>query len=435
MKQIIQKPRGTKDILPEEQKYWRFVENTVAKRCEAFDFGKITTPMFEKVSLFTRGIGEATDIVEKEMYEVSRLGHSDNQREENDQLVLRPEFTGSVMRSYLEKGMQTWPQPVKLYSFGPVFRYDRPQKGRYREFWQFNYEVTGDDKPLTDAVVILLTWQIFSDLGLKEDIIIDINSVGCKTCRPRIKKSLTGYYKKYENALCEDCQRRLLVNPLRLLDCKEKQCQKITKGAPQIIDKICKECRVHFKEVLERLDDAEIPYDLNPYLMRGLDYYTRTTFEVRDLSDETRQSSLAGGGRYDNLIELLGGKPTPSIGLAGGVERIIEKIKDKKIQIPEYKKTEIFVIQIGEQAKGIGLKIISNLGEKGFAVSCALGKASLKAQLKSANRAGATLALIIGQREVYDKTIIVKNMIEGVQETININDLEKIIIKKFKNNS
>ena len=435
MKQPIQKPRGTKDILPEEQKYWRFVENIVTKRCEAFDFGKITVPTFENVALFTRGIGEVTDIVEKEMFEVKRLGLPENQIEEKNRLVLRPEFTGSIMRSYIEKGMQTWPQPVKLYSFGPVFRYDRPQKGRYREFWQFNYEVIGDDQPLTDAIVILLAWQIFTDLGLKDDVIIDINSVGCKLCRPKIKKSLTDYYKKFENALCSNCTRRLILNPLRLLDCKEEQCQKITKGAPHIIDMICKECKNHFKQVLERLDDAEIPYDLNPYLVRGLDYYTRTTFEVRDITDDGRQSSLAGGGRYDNLIEILGGKSTPSIGIAGGIDRIIEKIKEKNVIIPQVAKTEIFIIQIGNNAKSIALKLIVSLGEKGFSVSCAFGKTSLKAQLKSANRAGATIALIIGQREVYDKSIIIKDMKEGIQETVKMDELEKVVFNKLKNKS
>lgn len=435
MRETIQKPRGTKDIMPDEEKYWSFVENTIIKRCSSFNFGRIETPIFESAKLFSRGIGEATDIVEKEMYEVKRYqpnATAENFENNEEALILRPEYTAGVLRAYIEKGMQTWPQPVKLFSFGPVFRYDRPQKGRYRQFHQFNFEVIGNDEPFTDAVILLLVWQIFSDLGLKDQIIIEINSIGCKNCRPKIKKNLINYYKQYQDILCADCQRRLQINPLRVLDCKQENCQKITGGAPQIIDLICNDCKGHFKQLLEILDDLEIPYDLNSKLVRGLDYYSRTTFEVRDLADESRQSSLGGGGRYDGFIELLGGKSTPGLGFAGGVERIIDKIKELNIKVPETNKPELYIVQIGDKAKKIALKLIYDLGEKGYSASCSLGKESLKSQLKAADKAGAKLTLIIGQREVFDKTIIVRDMNEGAQETIEIDDLEKVLYRRLK---
>lgn len=438
MREIIKKPKGTKDILPDDQKYWRFVENIVSKRCEAFDFGKITTPIFENFKLFSRAVGEVTDIVEKEMYEVKRLSHSEPEEssdKEKEILVLRPENTAGIVRSYIEKGMQTWPQPVKLYYFGPMYRYDRPQKGRWREFWQFGLEILGDSQPFTDAITILLVWQIFSDFGLdKEDIIIDINSVGCRSCRPQIKKKLIAFLEKYKNMLCADCLKRLDSNPLRILDCKVEQCQKIVKSSPQLIDNLCIDCKNHFQEVLELLDDLDMPYDLNPNLVRGLDYYTRTTFEVRDLQDVTRQSSLGGGGRYDNLAESIGGKPVAGIGFSGGVERIIEKIRDKKIKLPGKIQSEIYIIQLGDKAKKKALGLIRELSEKGLSVSCALGKGSLKSQLKAADKAGARLALIVGQREALDDTIIARDMRDSTQETIASGEVDKIIYKKIKEN-
>jgi histidyl-tRNA synthetase len=429
----IQKPRGTKDILPDNQKYWQYVNDAVDKRCQSFNFGKIETPVIEFKNLYSRGIGEATDIVEKEMYEVSRSNKTIIEKNENEvEMVLRPEYTAGVVRAYIENGMQSLPQPVKLYSSGPVFRYERPQKGRYRELWQFNMEIIGDSTPLTDALLLLQIWQIFQDLGLKNNIVIDINSIGCKTCRPKIKKKITDYYKQYKNAICLDCQRRLLINPLRLFDCKNEQCQKIILSAPQLVDNLCTECKKHFTQVLEYLDELRIPYDLNPRLVRGLDYYTRTTFEIRDVSDTLRQTALGGGGRYDNLVEMLGGRSTPAIGFAAGIDRIVDKLKELNIEVPETKKAEVYVIQIGDKAKRKALTLINNLGEKGITVCCSFGKESLKAQLKEASKMKAKIALIIGQREALDNTVIVRNMFEATQETININELDTILIKKLR---
>lgn len=427
----IQSPTGTNDILPEDQKYWRFLQDTFEKKVKSFGLEKIETPIMEYKSVFARSIGDTTDIVEKEMFEVTK---TTGPQEENqkDPLVLRPEGTAGVVRAYIQHGMQTWPQPIKLYYWGPMFRYDRPQKGRYRQFWQGGIEILGDAEPLTDTISILIFWQLINDLGLKDSVMIGINSIGCKSCRPKFRKKLIEYYQNYRTMLCDNCQRRLDVNPLRILDCKEERCQKINATAPQIIDNLCPDCKSHFMKVLEYLDELNIPYDLNSNLVRGLDYYTRTTFEFYDQGDAGRQSSLGGGGRYDNLVEAFGGPATPAIGWSIGCERIIEKIKESKINVPEQKEAEIYLIQLGERARKRALSLVSELSQKGYAASCVLGKESLKSQLRSAEKMQAKITLIIGQREVLDGTIIARDMIEGTQETINMDKLEKYLQKKIK---
>lgn len=430
MAQIIQAPRGTQDILPDDQKYFRFVEQIVATRAAAFGYERIDTPIFEEERLFTRGLGEATDVVEKEMFAVQRRT---SQRKESDadsaekQFVLRPENTAGVVRAYLENGMASWPQPVKLWYLGPQFRADRPQKGRLRQFTQFGYEVLGDDDPATDALVILLTKLIFDDLKLSKDLVIEVNTLGGRDCRTKVVKTIKEYFGRYETQLCNDCQRRLQTNPLRLLDCKEKGCERIKQGAPQLPDIVCPADRKHFQTVLNYLDAAGVTYDLNPFLVRGFDYYTRTTFEVREKSDTTRQASLGGGGRYDNLIELYGGQSTPAIGFSGGVERIVEKLKSKRVKVPEMKKPQIMVISIGEAAKKQALKVLAELSTKGLAVTMAPAKESLKAQLRLADKLGIRVVLIIGQKEVYDKTAIVRTMADGTQQSVRIGDLPQTL--------
>jgi histidyl-tRNA synthetase len=365
------------------------------------------------------------------MFRVSRTNQSEEKEEDQDELVLRPEGTAGIVRAYLEHGMHTWPQPVKLYYFGPMYRYDRPQKGRFREFYQYGFEVLGDDNPYTDALTILLAWQIFQTLQIT-DLVLEINSIGCRICRPRMKKSLLTYYQNYQDFLCPDCLVRLKINPFRLLDCQQENCQKLSKGMPQLLDNLCGSCRDHFRSVLENLDDFGVTYDLNPRLIRGLDYYTRTTFEFRNPQDEQRQSSLGGGGRYDDLIEHLGGRPTPAIGLACGVERIIDKIKEKKIEVPDLTGIEIFVIQLGDRAKKKILPLIAKLSEAGFGIGSALGKDSLKSQLKVADKMGVRIALIIGQREALDNSAIVRDMEEGTQETVDLEDLEEVLREKLR---
>ncbi len=431
-KEIFQTPRGTQDILPDDQKYWLHLEKIMSEKSLGFGFGKIETPSFEFADLYVRSIGEETDIVQKEMFIVSRL-QTEKEEAENKTMVLRPEATASVCRAYLQHGMYTWPQPVKVYYLGSMYRADRPQKGRLRQFHQYGFEILGDNNPYTDALSLLLTWQIFEELGLNKDLSLFLNSIGCPICKPKIRKKTVQYYSQYREHLCANCQRRLITNPLRLYDCKEEGCQKIREGAPQILDNLCKDCKTHFKNVLEYLDDLNIPYEIDPFLVRGLDYYTRTTFEITDKNDPSRQASLGGGGRYDGLIELLGGEPTPAIGAAFGLERIIDKLKEKNIEVPEITSTQVLVIQLGEKAKKQALSLVSKLNNMGYNTGMALGKDSLRAQLRAANKAGARFALIIGQREAYDSTVMIRDMVEGWQETVTMAEMEKMLHKKLKN--
>ena len=428
----VQRARGMRDILPDEQAYWAFVVSAAVKRTQHFGFNQIQIPLVELASLFVRGVGESTDIVEKELFGVRRLSKVDSvDANDKDDMALRPEFTAGIVRAYLEHGMHTWPQPVKLFTSGPAFRYDRPQKGRYRQFSQFDVEVFGDAEPLTDALVILLLWQILQDLKLTDSIVVELNSIGDKVCRPKIRKALVAHYKPHLSKLCADCQRRFTTNPLRLLDCKERQCQPFKKGAPAMVDNLCVDCRTHFMTVLEYLDGAGIQYDMNPFLVRGLDYYTRTTFVIRTKGDDGQQSELGGGGRYDGLVEVYGGPATPAIGFALGIERIVEKLQEKGIEAPELPSTDVLIIQLGDKARRAALPMVVRLGKLGIAASAALGKESLKAQLRSADKMNAKLALIIGQRESIDDTIILRDLRDGTQETIDNDDLEKIVQAKL----
>jgi len=421
----IKTPRGTKDILPEEQKYWRFLNQSFSQKCESFGCGKIETPLFEYGEIFTKSLGVSSDVVTKEMYEVKRAKTAlETEKDDEDKiLVLRPEMTAGIVRSYIEHGMKTWTQPVKLYYEGPCFRYDRPQAGRYRQFRQIGIEIIGDADPLTDASVIFLAYQVFRKIGLAENLVVDINSIGDSVCHGKMKKKLAEYFEKFLPSMCPDCNRRFVENPLRILDCKEEKCQKIIAGAPQVVDLLCPACKTHFKEVLENLDNLQIPYNLNPRLVRGLDYYTRTVFEFYENTDTNRQNTLLAGGRYDNLVKLLGGQDTPAVGFAAGMERIIERLKERGIALDETASAEVSIIQIGQKAQKRCLALISQLEDRGISANCILGKESLKGQLRMASKMKVKFALIIGQREVLDKSVIVRNMDDSSQETIKLDKL------------
>lgn len=424
MAEVLKTPRGTKDILPDEQKYWRFVSEALIEKCEGFGFGKIDTPAFEYAEVFTKGLGDTSDIVTKEMYEVRRANNlTENEEKQEKTMVLRPENTASIVRSYIEHGMKTWSQPVKLYYFGQFFRYERPQAGRFRQFYQLGAEIIGDDDGLADASVIYLGYQILKKLGLADKITIDINSVGDANCRGKIKKKLTDYFESYLPSMCEDCNRRYKENPLRILDCKEEKCQKVIAGAPQLIDMLCTSCKTHFKQVLENLDAMQIPYNINPGLVRGLDYYTRTVFEFFEKSDTNRQSTLLGGGRYDKLIKLFGEQDTPAVGFAAGVERIIEKIKENNIAVPEKQLAEVCIIQIGDRARKKTLGILNDLEKTNIKATTILGKESLKGQLKMAAKIKAQYSLIMGQKEAINNAVILRDMIDGSQETIKVDKI------------
>ena len=402
---MYQAPRGTQDVLPEDEKYWRYVEDTASRLAESFGYQRMRTPTFEDTSLFVRGVGESTDIVTKEMYTFQDKG--------GDSLTLRPEATAPVLRAYLEHGFASRPQPVKLYFLGSMFRYDRPQAGRFREFHQFDVEVIGDGDPTVDAEVILLLWRLYEALDLR-DLTIQLNSIGCPKCRPAYLKTLVAHFTEHKMGLCHDCQRRLEVNPLRLLDCKNEQCQPAILAAPSSADHLCDECREHFSQLRRFLDGLELPVQLNPRLVRGLDYYTRTVFEIWPKTVGA-QAALGGGGRYDGLMEQLGGKPTPGIGFAAGIERIILNLREQRVEVPEMGRPLVFLAYVGEEGKLPALKLADEARRSGIPIVSALGPRSLKAQMKQANNLGARFAWILGEQEIKENTVTVRDLEESRQ--------------------
>ena len=411
---MYQAPRGTSDILPAEQVYWRYVEQKAGSICQLYGYERIDTPVFEDTRLFSRSIGEGTDIVEKEMYTFEDKG--------GNQITLRPEGTAPVCRAYLEHGMHNLPQPVKLYYITPIFRYERPQAGRYREHYQFGYEAFGDDNPALDAEVIDMAWQFFSSLGLSH-LSLNLNSIGCRECRPGYLAVLKDYCVGYINDLCADCKTRLERNPLRLLDCKKPLCRKILKSAPRSVDYLCPECDEHFNQLKGYLELLGLPFEVNHRLVRGLDYYTRTVFEVQPEA-EGAQSTLGGGGRYDYLIEELGGKPTPAIGLATGIERIILNLKKQGVPIPALPRPRVFIAHVGDEAGSEAIKLAASLRRAGTGVIEAVAGKSLKAQLRQANTLDVSYTVIIGKEEVKTGTVVLRDMTTSEQKTIPVTQLQ-----------
>lgn len=410
---MYQAVRGTSDILPEEQPYWRYVEQAIANICRLYGYRRIDTPVFEDTSLFRRGTGEFTDIVQKEMYTFDDRG--------GNSLTLKPEGTPPVCRAYIQHGLSNLPQPVKLYYISPIFRYDRPQAGRYRQHYQFGGEAIGDADPALDAEVIDMAWQFFKSLGLAR-ISLQLNSIGCKKCRPGYLTVLKEYYKKYAVDLCADCKTRLERNPLRLLDCKQASCQKIAASAPKNSSYLCPECGEHFKKLQEYLGRLGIPFTLDHRLVRGLDYYTRTVFEIQP-EEEGAQSTLGGGGRYDDLIEELGGKPTPAIGFAVGIERIILNLKKQGISVPAPPVLQVLIASMGEAAREVAIKLAAELRQAGISAVTTTGVKSLKAQLRQANALGVHYTVIIGEDEVKAGTVTLRDMANARQETIPAGEL------------
>lgn len=445
-KQPLQAPKGMHDILPQDQPYWNMVRVASTRVLTDYGFERIDPPVLESAELFLRGVGASTDLVEKQMYAFKTRG--------GDSLALRPEITASVVRAYIEHGMHTLPQPIKLWYQGPVFRHEALGAGRYRQFWQVGAETLGDENAVLDAEVIQTLFAFFLELGLS-DMLIHINSIGDAICRPNYRKTLIAYYRTKQERLCEDCKRRLAANPLRLLDCKEFGCRELRREAPQIVDHLCEACHAHFREVIEFLDETGLPYMLDPYLVRGLDYYTRTVFEYfleggdgTGVDEESRLAAesalgnvprvtrlaLGGGGRYDGLAELLGGKPTPAVGWAAGVERVIEVLREREItprpvhMIPT---PRVFLAQLGDLGKRKSLKLFEELRHAGVSTAQAFSKDSLKAQLHIANRLGATWTLILGQKEALDGMIIVREMSSGIQEMIGLDKVVEELKKKM----
>lgn len=416
--------RGMKDVLSPEQPYWEYVLESSRQTSRAYGYDRIDTPIVEELQLFTRSIGGTTDIVEKEMYAFETKG--------GDLVALRPEMTAGICRAYVEHGMMNLPQPVKLWTDGSCFRYDRPQAGRYREFHQVDWEIIGSAHPALDAEMIAVGTHLLTDLGL--GVIALVNSIGCGECRPPYLAVLKDYYRTHRKRLCEDCQVRFSKNPLRLLDCKNEQCRALGNEAPQSVDHLCDACREHFTKVLEYLDESQVKYRLQPRLVRGLDYYTRTVFEFileRD-QEEMNPSALLSGGRYDRLIAILGGlESTPAVGMAMGVERVILAVKEFGVEVSPEPKPDVFFAQIGETARKASFKIFEELRQAGIAAAANIAKNGLSDQLSLANKANARITLILGQKEMIDHTIILRDMETGSQETIAQDKLVEILKKRL----
>lgn len=418
----IQRPKGTQDLLPGVVEQWQNLEEQIRKICKEYGYQEIRTPMFESTELFQRGVGETTDIVNKEMYTFLDKG--------DRSITLRPEGTAAVCRAYVENKLYGGPQPVKLYYIGPMFRYERPQSGRFRQFHQFGVEVLGADKPMVDAEVITLVWDLYSRLGLK-GLEVHVNSVGCPTCRPEHKRKLQEFLEPHKEHLCKDCQARFEKNPLRILDCKNPSCQEITQGAPTTLDVLCEDCGSHFEELQNLLTAAEVVYKVNPRLVRGLDYYRKTAFEVL-VEDIGAQSAICGGGRYDGLVQEVGGPQTPGIGFAMGVERVLAAKKLSQENLDEETQEFLMLVALGEKAQSEGFAIISRLRKKGMPVSIDLLGRSLKAQLKAADRVHAQYAAILGEEELSKGIIIVRDLRLGEQEEVSIQEFEEYVLKKYK---
>ncbi len=412
---------GMRDILPQDQRYWQSVLRSANKIADDYGYGLIETPILEYAELYIKGTGKQTDIVEKEMFSFIDQG--------GDQLAVRPEGTPGAVRSFIQHGMFNLPQPVKLFYYGPMFRHEKPQSGRYRQFFQAGFEAIGDAGPTLDAQMILMGYNIVNDLGL--EVVIQVNSIGCLECRDEYKKALVKFYKNHSSSLCESCLNRLSKNPMRLLDCKEPSCQAIREEAPQILDFLDEECKKHFMKVVEYLDELDLPYVLNPRIVRGLDYYNRTVFEYWSADDLEGKSALGGGGRFDDLVEVMGGRSnTPACGFSLGVDRLVAKMREKEILLEETYKPEIFFAQLGESAKKKSMALYEKLRHN-FKMSQAFYKDSLKAQLEIANKLNVKFCLILGQKEVGDGTIMLRDMTGGVQEIIDFNKVEAELSKRL----
>ena len=420
----IRKPKGTQDFLPEQIGNWHFIEQYMRDICKTYGFNEIRTPVFEDTKLFLRGIGETTDVVQKEMYTFSTGDHTDQT------FTLRPENTGSAVRAYLENKVYGKEGLTKWFYIGPMFRHDKPQAGRYRQFHQFGAEVLGSQSPVVDSEVICMILQLLRSFGL-QDLNVEVNSVGCPNCRPAYREKLIAFFEPKKEQLCPDCQERLYKNPLRILDCKNETCKDLSVGAPEIHEHLCTECHDHFEEVKTLLDAANVQYNLNPRLVRGLDYYTKTAFEVQ-YTPLGAQSAVAGGGRYDGLVEQLEGPSTPAIGFAMGMERLLLALEKQNLLPEPAVDPSVFVVALGDAAKVEAFKIVQSVRE--HYIPCEMdgqGK-SMKAQLKYANKINAKYVIILGDDELANGEAIVRFMETSEQETVPLSTISEHITSLVK---
>ncbi len=411
--------KGIKDILPEDAPTWNHIESIARQVFGSFCFREIRVPIMEKTELFKRSIGETTDIVEKEMYTF---------RDRDDELLtLRPEATASIIRAYIEHNMHSFDQITKLYTMGPMFRRERPQKGRFRQFHQIDVELFGDEKPQSDVEVIFMLMHFLQSTAI-EELSLEINSLGCKTCRPVFSQAVVNYLRGSKNALCPDCQRRMSTNPLRIFDCKVETCNLIIAKAPQILDYLCPDCKEHFAQVKSYLTDLNVAYGINPKMVRGLDYYTRTAFEVKS-GLLGAQNALAGGGRYDGLVHSLGGPEVSGIGFAVGIERLFACLPNNKKNIFP---TDLFIAALGERAQKMAFGLTNEMRREGISTEKDYSDKSLKSQMKRADKLNTSFTLIIGDKEIDEKRVELRNMNTKTQQVLPMNNLRDTIIKIIK---
>lgn len=413
-------PKGTRDILPKEAARWEILENRIRALCRAYGYKEIRTPEFEHTDLFVRGVGDTTDIVQKEMYTFTHRG--------KESFSLKPEGTAPIVRAYIENGMGSDPQPVKLFYLTRCFRCENPQKGRQRQFNQFGIEAIGSASPAMDAEVISVAHTLFKQLGL-DDISLEINSVGCPDCRKQYYDRLTAYLEKYKDALCGDCRARMEKNPMRVLDCKKESCKRLIADAPKMKDYLCGKCAEHFLQVQDYLSCAQIAFTVNPSIVRGLDYYTNTAFEFIAEKDLGAQATVCGGGRYDKLIGMLGGEDAPGVGFGMGIERLMLILEGRGFFSDGTESTNLYIAPIGDRASKIAFGLAAELRAGGLSVQTDMMQRSLKAQMKYADKINAEKVLIIGDDEIDKGSAPLRDMRTKVQTDICMDNFETNIKK------
>ncbi len=411
---LTQAPKGTSDILPSQSGKWQYLEGLFRDICGRYGMKEIRTPMFEHTELFVRGVGDTTDVVEKQMYSFDDLGGRN--------LTLKPEGTSPAARAFVQNGLFKEMQPTKLYYITPCFRYEKMQKGRYRQFHQFGTEIFGTESPVADAEIVSIAADMLEAVGMKE-VELRINSVGCPKCRAKHREALRDFLTPKYDQLCDTCKGRFDKNPMRILDCKD--CQKIVQGAPMMIDYLCDECRSHFEEFQSILKDMDIPFIVDPGIVRGLDYYTKTAFEFVSTKGMA-QGTVCGGGRYVHLVEQIGGPETPGVGFGMGIERLMLMLSEEGVEVPEDNTADYMIITMGDKARSFGLSLAKKLRKKGRSVQMDMMGRNFKNQFKYANRIGAKKAVIIGDDEVAAGTFSVKDMETGEQITLSAEDTEQL---------
>lgn len=415
---LVTAPKGTADILPAQSYKWQYLEKNIRELCRLYGFSEIRTPVFEHTEVFVRGVGDTTDVVTKEMYTFEDKG--------GRSITLRPEGTAGIVRSFLENGIFNDPLPAKLFYLINCFRYEKPQKGRLRQFSQFGIEMFGATSPAADAMVISLPYNLLKKLGI-DGIELCINSIGCKTCRAEYRRALVEYFSDKRDTLCPTCNERLDKNPMRILDCKSDICKELAKDAPRITDYLCDDCRDHFESVKAHLDGMGIAYKVEPTIVRGLDYYNRTVFEFISHGIGA-QGTVCGGGRYDGMTEQLGGADYAGIGFAMGLERIMLLLEDKEIEKPV---CDLYIAPMGERAKLFAATLAQKLINGGISVEYDIMDRSLKAQMKYANKTGARLCAVIGDNEIDSGVVRIKNMADGTEKEVPVSQIDKKLIEEI----